>query len=264
MNKLLLKCNKNLISMPCCHSDRRECYCYTCLHEDFYNMPDKYDCEKKMNYYVLNYGPSYASEIYHYLFNSRILEGFNHQRKLKILSLGCGFGPDLMAINRYIDDENLPIFFEYCGIDESACWDKTRHYSNNVTFVKNNVIFSMNLNGYDLVFIVKLFSTLFKHKVHDQFLKVFSNAVRTQLRNDSIVVFNDINSVHMGRDVFHDSVKTLFRTNRQFYCDDPPYTGSGWTKIKIPGSEIVFSIPRELSVNPLMEIRNTVFFEYRK
>jgi hypothetical protein len=215
-----------------------------------------------MNYYVLNYGPSYASEIYHYLSNSKILEGFGFKKDLRILSLGCGFAPDLIAILRYIDDEQLPVKFKYCGIDQSVCWTTARYLSKTATFIKDDVATSLNFNEYDLVFIVKLFSTLYKHNIHETFLKTFHNAVKTHLRNDSIVVFNDINSFHMGRDLFHASVKNLFSKHRQFYCDDPNYKGPGWTKI--PENKIVFSVPPGLSVLSLMEIRKTIFFEYRK
>ncbi len=263
MKELLLRCNENVMSMPCCHSDGRICYCYDCLREGFYHMPDTYECAKKMNYYVLNYGPSYASEIYHYLSNSNILETLWSDKKLRILSLGCGFGPDLVAIERYVDDKNLPIQFEYYGIDESTCWDTARYDSENATFAEHDVVSSLNLSDCDLIFIVKLFSTLYKHKLHNHFLSVFNSAVNTQLKDDGIVVFNDINSIHMGRDVFHDAVKHLFKQCRQFYCDDPEYTEPGW--IKIPDNKVVFSIEFEqLSIFPLLDVGETVFFEYRK
>ncbi|MGD0168508.1 MAG: hypothetical protein ABSE54_02160 [Smithella sp.] len=169
-------------------------------------MPDTYDCEKKMNYYVLNYGPSYASEIYHYLSNSKILEGFCDRKKIRIISLGCGFAPDLAAISQYIRIRQLPLEFEYYGVDKSHCWENVRYCLDNAFFIEDDVLSSINLNGFDLVILTKLFSTLYKHNSHHQFLQSFSNAVQAQLRVDSIVVFNDINSRHMGRDVFHGAI----------------------------------------------------------
>lgn len=248
--------------MKCCHTDRQECNCYDCLRAGFYGPPDKYECEKRLNFYVLNYGPSYASEVYHYLSKSRILETFNSRRKLKVLSLGCGFAPDLAALEKYIADEELEIGFKYCGIDQSTCWDAARYYSENATFTDDDVISAMDLTDYDLVFIMKLFSTLLKNNLHRPFLRSLSVAVKTQLRDGGIVVFNDINHYRMGRDEFHDSVKHLFRQCRQFYCDNPGYTGAGW--IKIPENNVVFSIEFGVSVFPLLDIGKTVFFEYRK
>lgn len=262
MKELLTRCNGNLNSLPCCHSEQSNCNCYPCLHSDFRTRPDTYNCEKKMNYYVLNYGPSFASEIYHYLSFSKILEGFSFTGNIRILSLGCGFAPDLLAISRYIDDNHLPVQFEYYGVDQSSCWDTARYYSGYAKFIQGDAITTMNFSDYDLVFISKLFSTLYKHDSHEKFLAAFSNAVGTQLNTDCIVVFHDINSRHMGRDVLHNSVQNLFNSYRQFYCDNPPYTNSNWERI--PPTNIVFSIPNGLNFDPLRVVGKTVFFEYRK
>ena len=262
VKKILLKCNDNLKQLACCHTGKSDCNCYECLREGFYGKPDTYDCEKKMNYYVLNYGPSYASEIYHYLCNSKLLEWFSDRKKIKIISLGCGFAPDLIAISKYIDDIQLPLQFEYVGIDKSIYWQNVRYTKENANFIVADVIASLNLKDFDLVIMAKLFSTLYNHKVHDQFLLSFTNAAQKQLKPNSIVVFNDINSHHTGRDVFHNNMKGLFGSCRQFYCANPPYKDYKW--IKIPENHIVFPIPINLSIDPLQEIRNNIFFEYRK
>ena len=95
-NKLFRKCEENYYnkSEKCCHQDgRSQCNCFFCLHDQFYNdASDYYDCKNKLNYYVLNYGASYISEIYYYLGTSRLLNNFNNS--INILSLGCGFAPD--------------------------------------------------------------------------------------------------------------------------------------------------------------------------
>ncbi len=263
MNELLIRCDRNLKDLPCCHSREHICNCSACLQKGFYGMPDKYDCEKKLNYYVINYGPSYTSEIYYYLSASKILENFLGYKDLKILSLGCGFAPDLIAIEKYINDNKLDIQFRYCGVDQSDQWGSARYSSANSRFMMKDVSQEINHFGeYDLIFILKLFSTLYKNGLGDAFLQTLSNAITSQMKNDAIIIFNDINTNSMGRDDFHRKIRTLLKNYRQFYCGDPPYKCSTW--IQIPQKNLTFSIPKKLSIRPLMEIRNTIFFEYRK
>ena len=261
MEELLTQCDSNLKRLPCCHTDGRKCKCYDCLKEGFWGMPDTYNCEKKLNYYVINYGPSFASEIFHYLTNSQILNGFNGNKNLKILSLGCGFAPDLIAIEKYILDNGLNIHFEYNGVDLSNLWKSARYNLSNAHFVNDDVSQRINLNEFDIIFIVKLFSTLWENKLDTAFIQTLSNAITTQMKSDAILIFNDINTNGKGRDTFHRKIKALLSHYRQFYCGDPPYKDC-W--IQIPEKNIIFSIPIGLSINPLMEIRNTIFFEYRK
>ena len=104
LNKILTQCLNNYPTFPCCHKDDRNCYCYNCIQPSFYDGGvDEYDCPKKLNFYVLKYGPSYVSEIYHFLSASQILEHFQ-DKNINILSLGCGFSPDYFAISKYISD----------------------------------------------------------------------------------------------------------------------------------------------------------------
>jgi hypothetical protein len=151
MKELLLRCNRNLLALPCCHTDGRECNCYNCLKNNFWNVSDTYDCEKKVNYYVLNYGPSFESEIYHYLAFTQVLEEFESKRKLKILSLGCGFAPDLLAITTYIQDKGLKVKFEYCGVDQNNSWNKARYLTENAIFNNKDVSSLIILYGFDLI-----------------------------------------------------------------------------------------------------------------
>ena len=262
MKELLKQCESNLKRLPCCHTDERECKCYNCLKEGFWGMPDTYACGKKLNSYVINYGPSFASEIFHYLSNSHILNGFIGNKNLKILSLGCGFAPDLIATEKYITDNRLDIQFEYFGVDITPLWTSARYNAPNAHFSNCDVSQTINLNEFDIIFIVKLFSTLWKIDLGKAFIQTLSNAITSQMKTNAIIVFNDINTDKMGRDFFHWKIKVLLSRYRQFYCGDPPYKKDCW--IQIPEKNVIFNIPRGLSINPLMEIRNTIFFEYRK
>lgn len=74
----------------------------------------------------MNYGPAYASEIYHYLAQSQILENNFNGHSLNVISLGCGFSPDLIALLKYINDRGLIITVRYLGLDNEALWNSLR------------------------------------------------------------------------------------------------------------------------------------------
>jgi SAM-dependent methyltransferase len=234
------------------------------LNEGFYNHADEYDCEKKMTFYVLNYGKSYISEIYHYLKNSRILDNITGQ--FKVLSLGCGFCPDYYAISKYIFDLGLNIQIDYAGIDISTAWDKTRvrhkniHYSQmDLTDLSNPLSFQ----GYNLIMLNKVFSTIFVHNNHIPFLQNIVNASTTSMENEAVLVFNDVNSYYMGRDVFDGTIAHHANSMRKYYTDNPPFAGNGqW--IQIPEIDVIYPFICYGNISPLNVLAKSVFFEYRR
>jgi len=230
---------------------------------DFHDRPDTYNCEKKVNYYVLNYGPSFASEIYHYFSTSQVLENNFNNTTLNILSLGCGFSPELIALERYIRDYHLTINFNYRGIDSNQSWNNTRLHNANAQYIIDDVSHNINLIDMDIVFVIKLFSTLYKNNLSNQFLSSLRNAISSQLKANGLLIFIDVNSIHMGRDIFHNSVSNLFTKCYQYYSGiNPPYSEYSWTRIN--QQNIVFTIPNNLSISPLPNLRNNIFFEYWK
>ncbi len=266
MKNFILHCEKNYKALPCCKNDYRAvvCDCSICLQEGFYvGGLDTYDCEKKVHYYVLNYGPSYASEVYYYLSQSKILEYFaSKNKKLKILSLGCGFAPDLFAITEYISMNRLSVEFEYYGIDKSTSWANARCSSSNASFQNGDVTSSISLTDYDLVFIVKLFSTLKRHGDHTRFLSVFTNALQTQLKSGGVVIFIDVNNQLVGRDEFDQAVNPYFECITKYRFDGYGRFSVNWITIGKKG--IAFSIPSRLQITPLLTTGETICFEYVK
>lgn len=262
MIEILSRCNTYLANNACCHGDARTCDCYQCLRGGFYGMPDRYDCRKKLCYYVLNYGPSYASEIYHYLAASQILESFVPRGVVNILSLGCGFAPDLIAIDKYIRNNNLHLQVNYTGVDASDCWQPSRYFNATSIFHTGDVAAYLRMTGFDIVFLVKLFSTLRSNNQHQQFLQSLQATVANELANGAYLIFNDVNSMHTGRDIFHNSMRNNFAGVRQFYFATPPYAERNWTHI--PTHQIMFNIPANLAINPMRQLNKTVVFEYRK
>lgn len=260
--QVLLQCEQNINSMPCCHDDGRVCNCYNCLYAGFRNIPDTYNCEKKNNYYVLKYGSSYISEIYHYLENSHILESLERDT-INILSLGCGFCPDYYAISEYITNKGLAIHLQYDGLDKSMEWNTTRVPHANATYTQADILNPFSLQNAHIVMLNKIFSTVYRNGAANKFLSNLENAIKTSMQQNSILVFNDINSCHMGRDVFEKSISPLFSVanTKKYYTDTPPYTEDTW--IKIPEDSLVVPVTALPFIEPI-NIRNNVFFEYRK
>ena len=132
MVSLLEKCNRHYKTQSCCHKDDRKCSCYECLREDYYSRPDSYSCIKKLCYYVMNYEPAYASEIYHLLSKTRLLERRFIGSRIRILSIGCGVSPELYALDKYINEKEIDVSYIYLGIDCEKGWNSLREQKSNI------------------------------------------------------------------------------------------------------------------------------------
>jgi hypothetical protein len=262
MIDLLNKCDNLYRNTPCCHDDGRYCNCHDCLEQDWYGGQDEYPCRRMHFYYILNYGPSYSSEIYNYLEHSKILENNFNSKTIKILSLGCGFSPELLAIKKYINDKQLSIRVRYTGVDKSTVWKETRMSIRGTTYIDGDILDGFSLVGFDLIFVVKLFSTLKNNSNHMQFLELLKEEIGTNLNDDSFLIFVDVNLDIKGRDIFNNTISPLFENKRHFfYKIDRAYTG---TYTSIPSLNNVFDIPDNLAVSPKRTVCKTVIFEYGK
>jgi hypothetical protein len=213
---------------------------------------------------VLNYGPIYISDIYHYFEISHILESFS--KNINILSLGCGFCPDYYALTKYIGDYNLNLSFSFTGIDRTCAWDKTRIQYPNIKYIKadlTDVNYSLSFQNYDIIVLNKIFSTLYRHNTHELFLQKIVDATVESMSKGAILIFNDVNdNNYSGRDEFDNVVSNRFDTVRKYYTDGYYEYGGGW--IKILKSGIIYDkISQYSNVSPLPSTRS-VFFEYRK
>jgi hypothetical protein len=260
LNRQIEKSYQEVDRLNCCHQDGRPCCCYDCLKLGFHNEPDEYDCPKKLSYYIGKYAASYTSEIYNYLSKSKIIDQFNNGL-LRVLSLGCGFSPDYYAISQYIADNRLNITLEYSGFDNSIHWNAARISYPNLNFNFVNLLHEFRINGFDIVIMNKVFSTIYKHNQENIFLQHLSNAIDWTNGDPLIFIFNDVNSIHMGRNVFDSFIAPKFTSVRQFCTSSSIYKGFGW---EILESQMVFPIIPNPEIDPLDEIRQYIFFEYRK
>ena len=193
MNNILKKCNKIIeenIQTYDTYKDNNKCL--ACLQYN-YNPSgnDKYDCLVKVAYYSIFYGRLYVSEIYYFLKRSQILEKImNNKKDIKVLSLGCGFMPDLIAIDKYKNDMWLKdVEIGYQGYDIEALWKEIvlcpQYFE-----IKDVVNDSFDCTDVDIVFINKLFSSLNSDLEKTLFLENFISATNN-LPANSLIIFND-------------------------------------------------------------------------
>lgn len=292
MIEILNRCNYLIEHLKDCENIDVKINCPTCMSNSFYgNNSDTYDCLKKLCYYTINYGPIYVSEIYHFLLQSHLLENIiyvqrqNLQRSsfmpietipvtLNVMSLGCGFGPDDIALSKYRVANNLQnVYFNYYGYDKEPLWNYiTQTNSLPLTY---DLLYGMNFQNINILFINKLFSTLFNHSLHIQFLERFEQALNT-LPSNSYVIFNDRNvldltekSSAMGS--FHPKMdsyglqlveKYFFNVAKEKDGKLPMNYNNRY--IEIQDHYNICTLPTSLVHQPKLFPNQTVFFVYQK
>lgn len=221
MNNILKKCNKIIeenIQTYDTYKDNNKCL--ACLQYN-YNPSgnDKYDCLVKVAYYSIFYGRLYVSEIYYFLKRSQILEKImNNKKDIKVLSLGCGFMPDLIAIDKYKNDMWLKdVEIGYQGYDIEALW-KEIVLCPQCFEIKDVVNDSFDCTDVDIVFINKLFSSLNSDLEKTLFLENFISATNN-LPANSLIIFNDRSEFALI-DKFRKAIpKSLFDLIGKYYIE---------------------------------------------
>ena len=147
--------NKCTECTPCTHpTGKCSGSCRICSeeinwHGEHPNGRIDYNCSKYLNYYVCRYSWKYCSEIIHAL----ELVDLSKYPKYKILSIGCGGAPDLMAFEYLNENKEIT----YHGYDITPDWE-TIHDSieRYCTFQENmNAHFSRGRSNGDFVNSVK-------------------------------------------------------------------------------------------------------------
>lgn len=241
--------------------------CFSCVRDSFRSAGrDTYNCLIKLCHYSINYGPIYTSEIYHFLEESHFLEVYflNLTRPINVLSLGSGFGPDYIALNKYRNDKQLHMNFNYLGWDKEPLWNQITNTNVPAT---HDILNGFQCPNADIIFINKLFSTLKNHNLDTQFLSVFAQSLQT-LPIGSFVVFNDVNSMYMGRDNFDTfAQQNSLQAIGKYFFDvqgtngNSAYNG-GYTAIQ--STHNIFQTPANFQHTPKPYANQTVFFLYRK
>lgn len=302
MVEILNRCNYLIGALRDCDDIQNRTSCMHCLSNSFYAQNrDTYDCLKKLCHYTINYGPIYVSEIYHFLVQSSFLRDFIQQQRqyiknnpqfgfnvytqdqmipvqLNIMSLGCGFGPDDIALNKYRDaylDWN--VYFNYYGYDKEPLWNFITQ--SNALPITHDLLNGMNFQNINIIFMNKFFSTLYKHGLHMSFLNVLQQEFNN-LPSGSYVVFNDRNvldetekSATSGS--FHPAMMSngSFRLVNKYFFNVPRKAANGEDKYPmnynnsytaiVPAINIC-NTPDGLILQPMPDATQAVFFLYQK
>lgn len=283
MIDILQRCNflyTNLMDCEDKHSNEiKENDCYKCTKNNYQHLNnDHYDCLKKLCVYTMFYGTQYVNEIYTFLKTSNFLNQFIQDRRqisicsqtytmdtsssdipvfFNVLSLGCGFGPDDIALSKYKDDFlDANVIFNYYGYDKEPLWNYiTQTNSKPITY---DILQGLSFLGFDIVFINKLFSTLKKNRLSSTFLEILRNNLNS-LPIGSYIIYNDINHPNEGRDEFNDFlIENNFECIAKYYIDG--YTGD-YIKLEL---ENICQVPDELSITPRNYDIKTIIFLYKK
>jgi len=208
-----------------CNNPSGECSgdCHNCLYQ--IHFPDrflgkvikqKYDCQKMMYFYVCEYSYRYASQIL-YAFN-RYKDTILHMDKVRLMSLGCGGCPDLMAIEKFCQDNRYTGGVVYGGYDINELWrpihSEVKKYcdNNNIqrTFIEKDVITYFSkyyVSNVNIIVISYLISSLYNtgqiSKIDDLFTEIRDNVVRRKKAGEKLlIIINDINHNRKARDYF--------------------------------------------------------------
>ncbi|EAL0271421.1 hypothetical protein BVH42_04560 [Campylobacter lari] len=234
--------------------------CTECLQNTFYLDIEglaKYDCVKKLARYVLTYGPLYVSEIYSFLKEAEIIEKINKDI-INILSLGSGFGPDNIAIEKYMKETKSKKISNYIGLDIEKNWRYITQ--NNSSPIIYDILKKKNLQGYDILFLNKIVSSIVKNKQYDE-LKLSIQKILDDLPYDAYVVFNDINLEKLKRDDFHNFLTNTYGLKQldQFYFDG--YCSTGFKKLELD-KEFLDNLKQDYPCKD--NINKTIIFLYQK
>ena len=158
--------------------------------------------------------------------------------------------------------------FQYDGWDISPDWNSTRLSSPNVIYSIVDLLNPFSIENYNIIMLNKVFSTIHRHGKHSIFLTNLVSAIKNTMAQGAFLLFNDINHRDNGRDIFDDSISSLFNSAniRKFFYDDPDnpvWTGNGkWCKIR--QNNLIYPTNYAPNIDPIRNIRHNVFFEYRK
>lgn len=228
-------CN-NCNHQICCPGNPRK-NCKQCLEEIHfpYKYPNgrkDYDCKRMLYFYVCDYVSKYASEILYLLRESNAL---NEIDNYNVLSIGCGACPDLIAFERYCQENEFQKTVKYYGIDVNEKWktihNVIRNYKTSYLIkaqfeysdaVKENCIIQ-NVNIIVLQYVISHFYNNGQIIQIDSFFQKFvEEFVKNKQKNaPMIILINDVNSTYRGRDYFSDLEKKILSSG--FHCRSNRY-----------------------------------------
>ena len=200
------------------------CDCISCLEEVHfhkYNGRKTYNCPNLVNCYTCRYTNKFASEIGYALEALPCLKRFTDCR---ILSIGCGPAPDLMAFEKYRAKHCPSATIQYKGFDRNPYWwavhdqigrycDESNsmlvnfHYEDALDFFSNNGLPEANILV--LQYVISHFHNTDQFDQLADFFESITDNIIAKMQPNSVILIHDINHNRFGRDQFEDLIEYL-------------------------------------------------------
>lgn len=277
LNEMIEFCNSNYSSQDtshiCCdcnHPDECSGSCKDCLEQIHYpnrysNGKTDYDCENLINFYVCDYAYKYASEILYLIRKCRILESFEEYR---VLSLGCGACPDLMAFEELIAISGEEKKIKYLGVDKNNLWfsvhEEIKRYGlkNNLSVnfayedIVNYLYAGKNIRGANVLVLQYIISHFYNTGQIGMISVFFDGIIQHIIKNKRqgsqfVILINDVNSFYRGRDYFEKLYKKILDAGYEATCNKYYFNYNIKNEKQRYGvmhrsAEILFNIPNEI------------------
>lgn len=200
------------------------CSCINCLEEVHFHKSEgrkTYNCPNLVNCYTCRYSNKFASEIGYALRELPCLKAFDDYR---ILSIGCGPAPDLMAFEKFRQENGISARIQYHGFDLNQYWwtvhDLIGKYCDNPNSITARfhymdaikVFAGTQLPEANVLILQYVISHFHNTDQFDQLQTFFENItdnIISKMKEHSVVIIHDINHYLFGRDNFEDLRKYL-------------------------------------------------------
>lgn len=267
-------CHNEYISSTCnnCNHSNNQCpgsssgNCRQCLEEVHYparhsNGRRDYECQRMLHFYVCRYTAKYASEMLYLMRKSDAMQTIDNYN---VLSIGCGATPDLIALERFCDENSATKTIDYIGIDSNERWRSIHDViSSYQTPTVDRVRFryldavddDISTDEANVVILQYVISHFCNNRQIDQidnfFVKLVNDVVAHRQRSVPMaILINDVNSCNRGRNRFSLLVDKLRAANlhvedRKHYFDYKIFDDEQRYGERHDSLQTVFEVPDE-------------------
>jgi hypothetical protein len=271
METVLDYCHEEYTNSSCEHCNHKkgcpaECHgnCKQCLEEVHYARKDSegkksYDCRRMLDFYVCDYTVKYASEMLYLMRESEALKQIEDYR---VVSIGCGGCPDLMAFETYCHQDQRGKSVSYVGIDVNERWKNIHSVIEGYTTttlketrfeyadaVTEDYAGISEANVIVLQYVISYFyNTEQIGEISAFFDKLIQKIVAHKKKGEPLVILiNDVNSNRRGRDYFQLIIEKLHDagfhdTSKRFYFDYNIFNESQRYGTQHPSTDVLYEI----------------------
>lgn len=178
--------------------------CKECMNGIHYGNGDKdmktYECDTLISEYVASYLPAFIDNYLQILENEiSTLDNEN----LRILSIGAGLSPDLMALEDFISSNSVVNFnIEYTAVDFNKQWaefiDKTKEYCSDKSwveyqFIKEDALTFLQDSSeeYDVIILGHVLSAIYNNATQKDLCDILK-IIKSKVSTSGVIIINDV------------------------------------------------------------------------